>query len=132
MYHHPMRSLLTSLLFVSLATFTLVAQPPGGGKKGGGPPKNLKLLDPNSNIRETMQGFVKALGVSGCTFCHVQGDFASDEKPQKETARKMIEMVKQINSEFPIVDKHVSCYTCHHGAEEPANRPPAGEPPAHQ
>jgi len=120
-----MRSLLTSLLVLSLATLTLVAQPPQGKKGGGGPPKNLKLLDPNSNIRETMQGFVKALGVQGCTFCHVQGDFASDDNPMKTTARMMIQMARDINAKFPDGGMHVRCWTCHRGSEMPETEPPA-------
>ncbi|MGD0365264.1 MAG: c-type cytochrome, partial [Bryobacteraceae bacterium] len=67
-----------------------------------------------------------ALGVR-CDFCHVQGDFASDEKPHKEIARKMIVMAREINAKFPDGKMHVTCYTCHRGAEEPATSP--GETP---
>ena len=116
-----MRLLLTSLLLVSVS---LVAQPPQG-KKGGGPPKNLKLLDPNSDYRATMQTFVKALGASGCTFCHVQGDFASDDNPKKVTARMMIQMARDINAKFPDGGMHVRCWTCHRGSATPETEPPA-------
>jgi hypothetical protein len=67
-----------------------------------------------------------ALGVR-CDFCHVQGDFASDEKPHKEIARKMIVMAREINANFPDGKMHVTCYTCHRGSEEPATKP--GETP---
>jgi tetratricopeptide (TPR) repeat protein len=55
-------------------------------------------------------------------------DFASDEKPAKRAARKMLEMSRAINREFlrdlPVVEegeRHqiVSCYTCHHGQSTP-------------
>jgi Photosynthetic reaction centre cytochrome C subunit len=92
------------------------------------PPKNLKLLKPE-HVMEIMQGFTHALGVK-CDFCHVQGDFAADDKPHKEMARKMIVMTHEINTKFPDGKMHVTCYTCHRGAEEPATRPPERERPA--
>jgi hypothetical protein len=109
------------LLFLSLAAFgqeppaehRIPAPPP--------PPKNLKLLKPE-HLMETMQAFRVALGVR-CDFCHVQGDFASDEKPHKEMARMMIAMSHEINAKFDDGKMHVTCYTCHRGAEEPATRP---------
>jgi len=97
------------------------------------PPKNLKILKPE-HLMETMQAFRVALGVR-CDFCHVQGDFASDEKPHKEIARKMLTMVHEINANFPDGKMHVTCYTCHRGAEEPATRPaeaPHAEHEMHQ
>jgi len=97
-------------------------------------PKNLQLLKPEE-VREAMHAFRVSLGVE-CTFCHVQGDFASDEKQHKLVARKMIELVRSINPRFPDGKDHVTCYTCHRGAEEPLMAPPAsmaapGDQPAH-
>jgi photosynthetic reaction center cytochrome c subunit len=97
------------------------------GKKGPPPtPKNLKILTGESGeqVIMTMRAFRTALGVQ-CTFCHVQGDFASDDNPKKETARMMLTMAREINSKFPDGKRHVSCYTCHRGATEPATEPPA-------
>jgi hypothetical protein len=34
-------------------------------------------------------------------------------------------MARDINSKFPDGKRHVSCYTCHRGATEPATEPPA-------
>jgi hypothetical protein len=119
-----------SLLF-ALAAFA--QEPPGppppppGGEHHMPPPKNLKLLKPE-NLMETMQAFRASLGVR-CDFCHVRGDFASDENPHKEIARKMILMTRQINTNFPDGKMHVGCYTCHRGAEEPALHPPQAEHP---
>ena len=107
--------------------------PPGAPPAGGHPmpytPKNLQLLKPEE-VHEAMHAFRTALGVE-CTFCHVKGDFASDEKHHKIVARKMIELVRSINPKFPDGKEHVTCYTCHRGAEEPLMAPPAKatEPP---
>lgn len=76
-----------------------------------------------------MRAFASALGVE-CNHCHVQGNFASDDKPQKEVARKMIVMARQINTNFSDGKMHVTCYTCHRGALEPLTAQAAGATPA--
>ena len=79
--------------------------------------------------------FRASLGVT-CAAFHEQGDFASDAKPEKEIARKMILMTRQINTGFPAgVDEnhtgdHVICYTCYNGASKPKTIPPAAARPA--
>ena|SRR6185437_1109293 len=125
----PMRRLLSSLACLAFAIPLLLlaqdpAQPPQKKGPGGGPPKNLKILTPEDLRSGIMQKFRVALGQQ-CTFCHVQGDFASDENPKKEIARHMIAMVKDINGKFPDGKEHVSCYTCHRGANIPLTAPPA-------
>ncbi len=110
--------------------------PPAAPPPGARPqqtPKNLKILKPEE-VRPAMGLFRASLGV-GCTGCHVQGDFASDAKPEKEMARKMILMTRQINATFPPGTEahesgadHVTCFTCHNGASHPKTVPPA--PPA--
>src|SRR5215475_2774802 len=88
------------LIFMLLLPVSLFAQERGG--RGAGPvqpPKNLKLLDPKTDIRFVMQSFSEALGVQ-CTHCHVQGDFAADT-PTKDVARKMVSMVRLIDTSFP-------------------------------
>lgn len=112
------------------------------GRQGGPPrvPQNLKVLPkdmPMQQVTALMQTFRTALGVE-CTHCHVsQTDRASDAKPQKETARKMIAMVAAINNDLlkgvgeppaegaPVTPK-VTCYTCHRGALKPLTAPGAG------
>jgi len=91
-------------------------------------PSNLKVLKSRAEIMPAMQSFTSGLGVQ-CDFCHVQGDRASDAKPQKVTAREMYTMVQEINTHFPGGAK-VSCYTCHRGAQEPLMAPPAGGAPS--
>lgn len=117
------------LLFV----IALCAQPPqdapkkgGGGGGGGRAPKNLKVLKPDANIRQVMGSFTSGLGVR-CDFCHVQGDFASDENPKKEMARHMIQLAMDINAKFPDGKEHVTCYTCHRGAQAPLTAAPAAQ-----
>jgi len=115
------------LLLLSVAALAQV--PPQAPPEGQAPrkqmpaPKNLKLLDP-AELMPTMHAFRVALGVK-CEFCHVEGDFASDDKPHKEIARKMILLARDVNSKFPDGKMHVTCYTCHRGAEEPLTSPPA-------
>jgi hypothetical protein len=82
--------------------------------------KNLKLLgaSPASSIGDTMNAFAFALG-KDCQFCHVQGNFAADDKPEKASARKMIEMVGAINKNHFDGHQAVRCFTCHQGNQHP-------------
>lgn len=88
------------------------------------PPTNLKVLKVNSGaeVVQIMHTFTAALGQQ-CTYCHVAGNYASDENPKKEMARKMIRMTQQINTNFPDSKMYVSCYTCHRGDAQPKTAP---------
>jgi len=98
---------------------------------------NLKVLPKGLNkqqIDKIMDEFKDGLGVK-CSFCHVhkkdnprEWDFASDEKPEKTVARKMITMANKINKKYfhgkskygddnPLME--VRCATCHHGQPHP-------------
>lgn len=95
---------------------------------------NLQIFPkdtPRSEVIQTMRQFCFALGVR-CEHCHVEEkpdgtqDFASDENPNKDKARAMIQMANRINQELltAIPDRHdpplgVTCYTCHHGLSHP-------------
>jgi hypothetical protein len=86
-------------------------------------PKNLQVLKiPASELIPTMRAYSAALGVR-CSFCHVEGNFAADDKPQKKMARRMISMTQDINARFEDNKVHVTCYTCHRGDEEPKTAP---------
>ena len=97
--------------------------------------KNLKVLPKNisdQTIEKVMEEFAKSLGVD-CKFCHVQidstnWDMASDQKPEKSVARKMIKMAHKINKDFfkaktkygqEDVVLEIRCVTCHRGEPHP-------------
>jgi hypothetical protein len=78
-------------------------------------------------------GFSQALGVT-CTHCHVAGQWDSDDKGTKQTARAMSRMVRAINSDYlkkidtlNSANPSVNCTTCHRGQKRPALEMP---PPA--
>ena len=104
---------------------------PDPNKPAGEAFKNVQLLKdlPAGQFFGVMQSISASLGVQ-CNFCHVQNDFASDDKPEKKTARSMMTMVKSINQQFFDGKTEVRCYTCHHGAAEPVSKPPANAAPA--
>jgi len=112
------------LFLILLCALPLCAQEPAP-KKGPPPdPTNLKVLKvtTGAEVRQIMRTFTAGLGVQ-CVYCHVQGNFASDDNPKKEIARHMIEMAQHINSNFPDGKMHVTCYTCHRGETEPKTAP---------
>jgi hypothetical protein len=98
---------------------------------------NLKVLPKDispEDLDKVMDNFKAALGVK-CTFCHAPSkdstnqhpDFASDDKPEKNIARKMMKMTTRINRKYFSYSKNeqgeslpvVECMTCHHGHEHP-------------
>ncbi|HEY0434392.1 MAG TPA: c-type cytochrome [Chitinophagaceae bacterium] len=99
--------------------------------------KNLKVLPKNiseKTLDKVMEEFSKALNVE-CNYCHVQSatdstqwDMASDDKPEKNIARKMIVMSNKINKDFfKAATKYgdenavleIRCMTCHRGEAHP-------------
>ena len=63
-----------------------------------------------------------------CDHCHVQGNFASDEKRAKHTGRRMLELTLALNTRaLPVAPPaegesrlgRITCYTCHQGAATP-------------
>ncbi len=56
-----------------------------------------------------------------CIYCHNPANFAEDSKYTKIVARKMIQMTRQINSEYKnhVAETGVTCYTCHRGNPVP-------------
>jgi hypothetical protein len=118
------------LLFSIAALVTQHASAQRGGRGGEapapppGPPKNLRVLPADTNIQQVMGGFRTALGVQ-CTYCHVQGDFASDENAKKSMARNMLRITQDVNAAFPDGQRHVTCYTCHRGEAVPKTEAPA-------
>lgn len=122
--------------------------------------KNLHILPKDiskDGLDSIMHHFTASLNVK-CTFCHVKDNatnkmnFASDDKPEKLIARKMMLMSIDINSKYfkeieeemnkeddhKMEDNHitlstdsvknmlsyVTCYTCHRGDAHPETNPP--------
>jgi hypothetical protein len=118
---------------VTVAASAAVAQP---APQPPPPMTNLQIYPkdtPRPEVIATMQGFVQALGVQavgGCGYCHVGTapafDFASDTKPAKTVARKMILMSREITAKLPEVTgkpaaevTRLRCATCHRGLAIP-------------
>src|SRR5271154_7010493 len=91
--------------------------------------KNIKVLKgvPADQIFPAMQFITISLGVE-CEFCHVQGaggklEFDKDDKKQKQTARKMMEMMFAINKDNFDGHREVTCNSCHRGSTDPVGTP---------
>jgi Photosynthetic reaction centre cytochrome C subunit len=95
--------------------------------------KNIQVLKglPESQLTRLMNSVATSLGVQ-CNFCHVQQGkdpktgftnwiWESDDKPEKQTARRMIRMVLSINgaNKADFRENAVTCFTCHRGQREP-------------
>lgn len=90
-------------------------------------PKDISALE----IGKVMKRFEADLGVT-CNHCHVENpatqkfDYASDENPDKATARLMISMLQDINDKYLAQlggDRRyavpVTCGSCHLGQSSP-------------
>jgi hypothetical protein len=87
--------------------------------------KNVQVLKgiPVDEFMDTMGMFSAALSLN-CIDCHTAEsvgtwDRFADETPLKQTARRMVQMVNEINrANFKGV-RSVTCYSCHHGDLRP-------------
>jgi hypothetical protein len=97
-------------------------------QKAGAAYKNIQILKdvPVSNFIPIMRRFAGALGVE-CEHCHVENNFASEEKPAKAAARKMLIMASAINKDHFGGQGAVSCYTCHRGQTKPLTAPASAQ-----
>jgi photosynthetic reaction center cytochrome c subunit len=86
--------------------------------------KNIQVLKdiPAEQLIPTMQFIASSLGVD-CEFCHVEHEMDKDDKKEKKTARKMIEMELAINKGHFDNEIEVTCYTCHRGSPHPVGTP---------
>jgi photosynthetic reaction center cytochrome c subunit len=123
----PIRSILAALSLTALLAPVGVssAQPP----RKLPPLENVKVLTgwDAAQVRDEMRRMSEAIGVK-CDHCHVQGNFASDEKRAKHTGRRMLQMTLALNQEhFPSHTPaegesrlgRITCYTCHQGQATP-------------
>ncbi len=86
--------------------------------------KNIKVIKsmPAGQLQNAMSFIAASLGVD-CSYCHTPPAMEKDNKPTKETARRMLAMVNEINKNFG--DKVVvNCATCHRGKTKPVSMPP--------
>lgn len=113
------------LLLLFVARLNLGAQqqpqPPASGRTAEQQFKNIKVLQgtPADQVVIGMHLIEESLGVN-CEYCHVANDFPKDDKEPKETARKMIRMVMDLNKNSFSGQQTVTCYTCHRGSPKPA------------
>jgi photosynthetic reaction center cytochrome c subunit len=86
--------------------------------------KNIQVLKdiPADQLIPAMQFITASLGVE-CEFCHVEHEMQKDDKKEKKTARKMIEMELAINKSHFDNEIEVTCYTCHRGSAHPVGTP---------
>jgi hypothetical protein len=88
--------------------------------------KNIQVLKglPASQLIPVMNLIKASLNVD-CEHCHVVDSsgwkYELDEKREKNTARKMIQMVMDVNKEFFDGRHEVTCFTCHRGTTDPAS-----------
>ena len=100
--------------------------------------KNLKVLPENISSKDLskimIDDFEDGLGVS-CAFCHSLGkdslrlDYASDAKPEKQIARRMMRMTMGVNKKYfrfkhPLIGDStlvINCITCHNGQPRPGD-----------
>ena len=97
---------------------------PADGPKASAVFKNVKVLGDLSVAQFTrvMASMVPWVAPNeGCTYCHDAANFADDSKYTKVVARRMLEMTRDINSQWKthVADTGVTCYTCHRGNNVP-------------
>ena len=94
------------------------------GETAGQKYKNVQVLKniPAAQLIPSMQFISASLGVE-CDFCHAEKAgklvFDNDDKEEKKTARKMMEMMFAINKNNFDGEREVTCNTCHRGAAHP-------------
>ena len=82
--------------------------------------KNIEILKGKkaSRLPAMMSALTGLLGV-GCSYCHITNEWDREDKPTKQTARKMFRMIGTINKDNFEGKNAVSCWTCHRGNPHP-------------
>jgi photosynthetic reaction center cytochrome c subunit len=97
----------------------------------GGPPattvyKNIQVLTDLNVAQFTRVMLAITQWVAppdqSCNYCHTS-DMASDSRYTKVVARRMLEMVRHVNTDWKshVAETGVTCYTCHRGNAVPQN-----------
>src|SRR5205085_2437634 len=83
--------------------------------------KNIQVLKglPATELDPTMAFISGSLGVR-CSYCH-SNQFEKDDKPTKPAARRMLQMVFDLNKANFNSRRDVSCYTCYRGKPIPVS-----------
>ena len=94
----------------------------------------LKNLDSNEFLRLMSAITTWVSPETGCAYCHSLENMADDALYQKHVARRMIQMVQYINSNWKshVGAGGVTCYTCHRGQAIPQGVWFTAPPPAYQ
>jgi photosynthetic reaction center cytochrome c subunit len=90
--------------------------------------KNIRIFKtlPATQLDPAMAFISGSLGVR-CNYCHVSNSFDKDDKQTKLTARRMIQMVFDLNKGSFNGQGTISCYTCHRGKPTPVSVPAVGQ-----
>lgn len=86
--------------------------------------KNIQTFKgkPAARVIPAMDALTGLLGVD-CSYCHVAREWEKDDKPQKQTARKMFDMMGYLNDQQFSGENRISCWTCHRGHGKPPGLP---------
>lgn len=120
-----MRRSLTIVGFTLAGTLLAFAQGgPTEGKTAEQVFKNIQVLKgtPADQLNQAMHLIKGAVGL-GCEDCHDDRDRSADTKQPKLVARKMMQMVIDLNKNSFDGEQTVTCYTCHRGSPNPTNVP---------
>jgi photosynthetic reaction center cytochrome c subunit len=129
-----------TLVSISLVVSTRItsAQAPPADKPIEQTRKNIQVLKGlrESELYRVMNFMAVSIGEE-CDFCHVvkgkdpktgqrNWEWESDEKPEKQTGRRMLQMVLMINgsNKVDFTQNSVTCFTCHRGQTTTVGLPP--------
>jgi photosynthetic reaction center cytochrome c subunit len=100
---------------------------PAGGPLAGTVYKNVQVLDDLSvaEFSRVMVAITQWVAPKdrSCAYCHGGSDLAADDTYTKVVARRMLQMVRDINENkrAHVGATGVTCYTCHRGQPVPTN-----------
>jgi hypothetical protein len=135
--------LIAGLLFIGSIAMVISTRTAGAQAQQADKPieqtrKNIQVL---KGLREKqlydLMNFISVSLGENCTFCHVVNGtdpktgqrnwvWESDDKPEKQAARRMIQMVMLINKSNTVDFRQnsVTCYSCHRGQRSTVGLPP--------
>lgn len=98
---------------------------PPGGPLARDVYKNVKVLtdlDVGAFTRLMVAMTAWVSPEQGCTYCHVEGNYESDDVYAKTVSRRMLQMTRHVNEDWQrhVGATGVTCYTCHRGQPVPA------------